>query len=248
MGNAAAFPHPREGAAKQPAHIAIIMDGNGRWAQQRGIPRKLGHRQGAEALRGLLEHCRNLPFITHLTVYAFSSENWKRSDDEVNDLMELLAQYLTRESKTLHKQGVRLRFIGDRSKLSQEIQESLLNVEQLTQANTSFTLVIALSYGSRQELARAMQKLAHRMEQGTMKAASIDETAISQALDTAGIPDPDLLIRTGGDQRLSNFLLWQSAYTELYFTEVLWPDFTPDHLRQAIECFSHRERRFGART
>lgn len=246
MGSAA-FTPPREGAAMQPAHIAIIMDGNGRWAQQRGIPRKLGHRQGAEALRHLLEHCRNLPFITHLTVYAFSSENWKRSDDEVNDLMELLAQYLTRESKSLHKQGVRLRFIGDRSKLSQDIQASLQNVEQLTKANKAFTLVIALSYGSRQEIARALQTLARNVEQGTLKPESIDETSIGQTLDTAGLPDPDLLIRTGGEQRLSNFLLWQSAYTELYFTEVLWPDFTPDHLRQAIECFSQRERRFGAR-
>lgn len=236
-----------EGVAKQPSHIAIIMDGNGRWAQQRGIPRKLGHKQGAEALRTLLEHCQDLPFISHLTVYAFSSENWKRSDDEVNDLMELLAHYLTRESKTLHKQGVRLRFIGDRQRLAQNIQASLRDVESLTQNNRRFTLVIALSYGSRQEIARAIQAVGKRIENGEISPSSIDESTITDSLDTAGIPDPDLLIRTGGDQRLSNFLLWQSAYTELYFTEVLWPDFTPDHLRQAVECFGQRERRFGAR-
>jgi undecaprenyl diphosphate synthase len=230
-----------------PAHIAIIMDGNGRWAKQRGIPRKIGHKQGAETLRQLLEHCRELPFLTHLTVYAFSAENWKRSDDEINDLMELLAHYLARESKTLHKQGVRIRFIGDRGALSTSIQTSLSDVEKLTENNTIFTLVIALSYGSRQEISRAAHAIASRVAKGEISVQDINETLVAQTLDTDGIPDPDLLIRTGGDQRLSNFLLWQSAYAELYFTEVLWPDFTPDHLRQAIECFSQRERRFGAR-
>ena len=238
---------PAEGAAKQPTHIAIIMDGNGRWAQQRGIPRKLGHKQGAESLRRLLEHCRELPFLSHLTVYAFSSENWKRSDDEVNDLMELLAQYLTRESKTLHKNGVRIRFIGDRTRLSDTIRQNLSDVETLTAANTVFTLVIALSYGSRQEISRAVQAIVARVKDGTLEPSQISESTLTDTLDTFGIPDPDLLVRTGGDQRLSNFLLWQSAYTELYFTEVLWPDFTPDHLRQAIESFGQRERRFGAR-
>lgn len=247
MQPAPAITNPADGTPKQPAHVAVIMDGNGRWAQQRGIPRKLGHRQGAEALRKLLEHCRTLPFLTHLTVYAFSSENWKRSDDEVNDLMELLAHYLTRESRTLHAQGVRMRFIGDRSKLSDDIRASLNAVETLTENNTTFTLVIALSYGSRQEMVRALQRIASTIETDKRPVGTISEEDINNALDTAGIPDPDLLIRTGGDQRLSNFLLWQSAYTELYFTEVLWPDFTPDHLRQAIECFGQRERRFGAR-
>lgn len=247
MQSAPAMTKPADGNPKQPSHIAIIMDGNGRWAQQRGIPRKLGHRQGAEALRKLLEHCRNLPFLTHLTVYAFSSENWKRSDDEVNDLMELLAHYLTRESRTLHEQGVCMRFIGDRSKLSEDIQQSLSKVEALTAQNTVFTLVIALSYGSRQEILRAMQHIAKKVEAGALPTSAITEKLITETLDTADIPDPDLLVRTGGDQRLSNFLLWQAAYTELYFTEVLWPDFTPDHLRQAIECFGQRERRFGAR-
>lgn len=242
-----AEPSQAESAAKQPSHVAIIMDGNGRWAQQRGLPRKLGHKQGAEALRKLLEHCQDLPFISHLTVYAFSSENWKRSDDEVSDLMELLAHYLTRESKTLHKQGVRLRFIGDRQRLAHNIQTALTDVETLTSKNDRFTLVIALSYGSRQEIVRAIQSIAKHIKDGSVSPSSIDESTITAALDTADIPDPDLLIRTGGDQRLSNFLLWQSAYTELYFTEVLWPDFTPDHLRQAIECFGQRERRFGAR-
>jgi undecaprenyl diphosphate synthase len=237
----------KNSALTLPAHIAIIMDGNGRWASQRGIPRKIGHKQGAETLRQLLEHCRELPFLTHLTVYAFSAENWKRSDDEIKDLMELLAHYLTRESKTLHKQGVRIRFIGDRSALSESIQASLSDVEKLTENNTVFTLVIALSYGSRQEVSRTVATISRRVSEGEIALQDINETLIAQTLDTAGIPDPDLLIRTGGDQRLSNFLLWQSAYTELYFTEVLWPDFTPDHLRQAVECFSQRERRFGAR-
>lgn len=247
MGAVSARSTPAEGDTPQPAHIAVIMDGNGRWAKQRGIPRKLGHRQGAEALRRLLEHCRELPFLTHLTVYAFSSENWKRSDTEVSDLMELLAHYLTRESKTLHEQGVCIRFIGDRTRLSDDIRNSLRNVETLTQHNQVFTLVIALSYGSRQEIVRAVRTLAKQIENRSLKAEDISESTICEVLDTTDIPDPDLLIRTGGDQRLSNFLLWQSAYTELYFTEVLWPDFTPDHLRQAIECFGQRERRFGAR-
>ncbi len=238
-----AYANPIEAPAKQPAHIAIIMDGNGRWAQQRGIPRKLGHRQGAEALRKILEHCQELPFLSHLTVYAFSSENWKRSDTEVNDLMELLAHYLTKEAKKLHEKGVKIRFIGDRTRLADDIHKSLEDVESLTKNNNVFTLVIALSYGSRQEIVRAMKRLAEL----EIAPTEITEESVSRVLDTNGIPDPDLLIRTGGDQRLSNFLLWQSAYTELYFTEALWPDFTPDHLRHAIESFSQRERRFGAR-
>ncbi len=239
---------PAESAAKQPSHIAIIMDGNGRWAQQRSLPRKIGHKQGAEALRSILEYCQNLEYLKHLTVYAFSSENWKRPNDEVSDLMDLLAHYLTRESKTLHKQGVRMRFIGDRSRLSKDIAHAVGEVEELTENNDVFTLVIALSYGSRQELVRAMQEIASRVASGSLEVGNINEQSIAKSLDTSDLPDPDLLIRTGGDQRLSNFLLWQSAYTELYFTEVLWPDFTPDHLRQAIECFGMRERRFGARS
>ncbi len=230
-----------------PSHIAIIMDGNGRWANQRHLPRKIGHRQGAEALRTILTYCRELPFLTHLTVYAFSSENWNRPEDEVTDLMQLLTHYLSKESKTLHENGVRIRFIGDRSRLQDEIRAKLQDVETLTATNHKFTLVIALSYGSRQEIRRAMAKLAKEIVAGTLSPEEISEDAIASALDTYDIPDPDLLIRTGGDQRLSNFLLWQSAYTEFYFSDALWPDFTPDHLNEAIQCFGQRERRFGTR-
>lgn len=232
---------------KYPAHIAVIMDGNGRWASNRNLPRKLGHKQGAEALRTLLESCRDLPFLTHLTIYAFSAENWKRPNDEVSDLMALLKHYIKKESVTLHSNGIRLRFIGDKSRLSPDLQTELSEVETLTAKNTGFTLVIALSYGARQEIKRAIVKLASRIAYDQLDADTIDEKIISDALDTEGLPDPDLLIRTGGDQRLSNFLLWQSAYTELYFCDRLWPDFTPQDFRLAIDAYCQRERRFGAR-
>lgn len=233
--------------AAQPAHIAIIMDGNGRWAKERGIGRVRGHRQGAEALRTLLEACEERPFIKFVTLYAFSTENWQRAPDEVSDLMNLLRYYVKREAKTMHKRGVRLRFIGHRASLAEDIQHDLAEVEQLTAGNTRLTLTIALSYGARQELAEAMRAIAAKVKQGALLPEQIDEAVLAQHLQTAALPDPDLLIRTGGDERLSNFLLWQAAYTELYFTETLWPDFDAAALDRAIACFSQRERRFGRR-
>ncbi len=230
-----------------PAHIAIIMDGNGRWAQERGVTRVLGHNQGAEALRVLLEACKTRPYIHCLTLYAFSMENWKRAPEEVNDLMNLLRHYVKREAKTMHKQGVRLRFIGERLTLAPDIQEDLLAVEKLTQNNTALTVTMALSYGARQEMVTAIRRIADKVAAGTLDHATIDADTVAAHLHTDGLPDPDLLIRTGGEKRLSNFLLWQSAYTELFFTPVLWPDFTPQHLDEAVHSYSMRERRFGRR-
>lgn len=233
--------------AARPAHIAIIMDGNGRWAKERGISRVRGHSQGAEALRGLLEACQARPFIHYITLYAFSTENWQRSPDEVSDLMNLLRHYVKREAKTMHKQGVRLQFIGQRASLAADIQRDLESVEALTRDNRALTLTIALSYGARQELTDAMRAMAEKIQHGALRADQIDSALVATHLQTAALPDPDLLIRTGGDERLSNFLLWQMAYTELYFSEVLWPDFTAEELDRAIACYGQRERRFGSR-
>ena len=244
--------HTAEQAAKPmtaalPQHIAIIMDGNGRWAKERGVSRVRGHSEGAEALRRLLDACKTRPFIKHLTLYAFSTENWNRAPDEVEDLMNLLRHYIKRESATLHENGVRMRFIGNRASLANDIQSDLTEVEALTAANTRLTVTIALSYGARQELICTMRRIAEKVATGEIKPAEITEATITSHLHTAGTPDPDLLIRTGGEERLSNFLLWQSAYTELYFSELLWPDFAAEHLDRAIESFGQRERRFGAR-
>lgn len=247
MSTAAQAASPTPQTAALPAHIAIIMDGNGRWAKARGMSRVRGHNQGAEALKRVLEACEARPHITHLTLYAFSTENWKRSPDEVADLMNLLRHYVKREAKAMHKRGVRLQFIGQREALAADIRDDLAAVEALTQANSKLTLTIALSYGARQEIAHAMRAIAEKVAAGTLPPASIDEATISAHLHTHHMPDPDLLIRTGGEERLSNFLLWQSAYTELYFTDVLWPDFGSDELDAAIHTFSQRERRFGAR-
>jgi undecaprenyl diphosphate synthase len=232
----------QQASGSTPAHIAIIMDGNSRWAKANGKPVREGHRQGSQALKRLVENCRGQG-IDYLTVYAFSSENWNRPEAEVSDLMELLRYYLRHEVKTLHKNGARIRFIGDRAALSDDIQSELTRAEELTQNNQEITLVIALSYGSRQELTRAMQAIARV----GIAPEAITQEVIAQHLDTAGIPDPDLLIRTGGEQRISNYLLWQSAYAELYFTDTLWPDFTIEHLREAMDEFALRERRFGGR-
>lgn len=234
-------------APRLPQHIAIIMDGNGRWAKERGVSRLRGHNQGAEALRSLIEECRNKPFIRYLTCYAFSTENWKRSPGEVADLMDILRHYVKRESHDLHESGVRMCFIGIRESLSEDIQKELAEVEAMTAHNTQLTVTIALSYGARQEMVYAMRTIANKVERGLLKAADIDEGTIVDHLHTRDIPDPDLLIRTGGDERLSNFLLWQSAYTELYFSKVLWPDFNIKHLDEAIEVFTQRERRYGQR-
>lgn len=229
-----------------PAHVAIIMDGNNRWARAKGTARKLGHKQGAEALKKLVESCASTS-MQYLTVYAFSSENWQRSPDEVDDLMSLMRFYLRNEVKHLHKNNIRVAFIGDRTRLSKDIQDELERSEKLTEQNTQLTLIVALSYGSREEIVRSAQRLAGQVANGELKPEEIDEEKLFNGLDTHHWPDPDLLIRTGGDKRLSNFLLWQAAYSELYFCDTLWPDFSYEHMEKAVEDFSTRERRFGAR-
>ncbi len=225
-------------------HIAIIMDGNGRWAAARGLPRTMGHKAGIEAVRITLKAARDLP-ISHLTLYSFSSENWRRPMTEIQELMRLLRFYLSSEMNTLHKEGVRICVIGDRDTLPSDIVEMIGKAETLTRNNTALTLTLALSYGGRQEIVAAARSLAAKVGLGQMKASEIDEKAFQESLFTQGLPDPDLVIRTSGEQRLSNFLLWQSAYAEFVFLDVLWPDFTGEHLSQAIDEFRHRERRFG---
>ena len=220
------------------------MDGNGRWARARGLPRTAGHKKGAESLRTVMNACRDAG-VKHLTIYAFSSENWRRPQEEISDLMQLLRHYLEKELPELHANNIRLRFIGDLSTLADDVRAKVHEALELTRGNTAFHFTIALSYGSRQELVRAVRSLAAQVQAGTMDAGNITEAHIEAALDTAGLPEPDLLIRTGGEQRLSNFLLWQSAYTEFYFTPTLWPDFGTEHFMEALQDFAGRQRRFG---
>jgi undecaprenyl diphosphate synthase len=228
-----------------PRHIAIIMDGNGRWAQARGLPRVAGHRQGAEAVRRTVRAAGELG-IPYLTLFGFSSENWKRPLEEIDDLMGLLRHYLRGEIAELHKNNVRLRIIGDLTRLSPDIVTLIANAEALTRDNTGVNLTIALSYGGRAEIVAAVRALAAKSAARALAPEAIDEALISRHLFTADIPDPDLLIRTSGEQRISNFLLWQCAYSELVFTKTLWPDFGPADLEQAIADFGGRERRYGA--
>jgi undecaprenyl diphosphate synthase len=226
-------------------HIAIIMDGNGRWALARKMSRPRGHKKGAEAVKQVIEGCIKLG-IPYLTLYAFSSENWKRPKNEVQDLMQLLRYYLDHELANFHKNGVQLKVIGDRQRLDKDILKRIDDAESLTGKNTKLHLNIALSYGSRQEIIRAAVKLAEDIRHGYINPDEVDEHKFAEHLYTHDMPDPDLLIRTGGEQRMSNFLLWQSAYTELYFTDLLWPDFSQDSLKEAVEEFHRRQRRFGA--
>ena len=230
-----------------PVHVAIIMDGNGRWANARGLPRAVGHAQGAEAVRRTVRAASELG-IRYLTLYGFSLENWKRPAKEIADLMGLLRLYLRKEIGELHREGVRIRFIGDRSMLAQDIIALIDMSEEKTRANTKLDLVIALSYGSRQEITAAVRELARRVAAGELTPDSIDEETLQGRLYTADMPDPDLIVRTSGEQRISNFLLWQSAYAEFVFTDVLWPDFSREKLEDSIEEFSRRERRYGATT
>jgi undecaprenyl diphosphate synthase len=229
----------------KPAHVAIIMDGNGRWARARGLPRVAGHRRGAESVRRAIMAAAELG-IRYLTLFGFSSENWKRPTAEVDDLMGLLRHYLRGEIADLHKNGVRLRVIGDRTKLAPDIVTLIDNAEAMTRDNRGLTLIVALSYGSRAELAAAARAIAQSVRDGRLSVDAIDEALVERFLTTAGIPDPDLLIRTSGEKRLSNFLLWQSAYTELVFMDTLWPDFTRQDFEEAIREFQRRERRYGA--
>ncbi len=228
-----------------PAHVAIIMDGNGRWAKSRGLPRIAGHRRGAESVRRAITAAAELG-ISYLTLFGFSSENWKRPSDEINDLMGLLRHYLRGEIAELHQQGVRLKIIGDRARLAPDIVTLIDNAEHLTGNNTRLTLIVALSYGGRDDIVQASRRLAEDVAADRIKPSEIDEARLSSSLFTAGIPDPDLLIRTSGEQRISNFLLWQSAYTELVFTDTLWPDFGRADLEKAISDYHGRERRYGA--
>ena len=229
-----------------PRHVAIIMDGNGRWAERRGLPRVAGHRAGAEAVKRALQAAADHG-VEVLTLYAFSSENWRRSDDEISDLTALMRFYLERELNRLMKEGVKLRLIGDYSAFGPEMAEKLERAVEKTQGNSRLTLVVALNYGSRAEIAAAARTLAEKSASGEMDAGAIDEAAISAELDTKGLPELDLLIRTSGEVRLSNFLLWQAAYAELLFLDTLWPDFDEQAFVQALEHFAGRQRRFGGR-
>lgn len=233
--------------AHLPRHVAIIMDGNGRWAAGKGLPRVEGHRQGMKAVRRTVKAATRRG-IDHLTLFAFSSENWRRPRDEVDALMGLLRIYLNREIKKLHKEGVRIRFIGDRSALAGDIRRHLQEAEKLTQSNTRLILNIALNYGGRQDILQAARTLARACADGRITADDIDEEALSRHLFTRDMPDPDLLIRTSGEQRISNFLLWQCAYAEFVFTDTLWPDFDNTDFDDAVGAFMQRERRYGART
>ncbi|MDB5407531.1 MAG: isoprenyl transferase [Rhodospirillales bacterium] len=228
-----------------PVHVAIIMDGNGRWAASRGLPRIAGHRRGAEAVRRTVQAASEIG-ISYLTLFGFSSENWKRPLLEIDDLMGLLRHYLRGEIADLHRNGVRLRVIGQRDRLAPDIVTLIRNGETLTQDNTGLTLTLALSYGGRSEIALAAREVARRAAAGELDPETIDEACVAGHLMTADIPDPDLLIRTSGEQRISNFLLWQTAYAEFIFTETLWPDFAKSDLEQAVRDFHGRDRRFGA--
>ncbi len=227
-----------------PRHLAIIMDGNGRWAEKRRLPRILGHRRGVETVQEVVKECRSLG-LRYLTLYAFSSENWRRPEEEVSALMGLLSRYLQSELQTMLARGIRLKVIGETGRLPGEVRQVLEDTIVRTADNTEMVLTLALSYGARNELLRAVRRLAEAARNGLMDPASIDDKVLAGALDTAEMPDPDLLIRTSGEMRISNFLLWQLAYTELYFTEVLWPDFGCRELHQAFREFGRRQRRFG---
>ncbi len=229
-----------------PRHIAIIMDGNGRWARARMLPRVAGHRRGADAVRRSVEACIDLG-VGYLTLYAFSSENWKRPTEEVDDLMGLLRHYLKQELRDLHKNGVRVRFIGVRDRLAADIIDLIQEAEALTRDNRNLTLVIAINYGGQAEIAAAARAIAEAVAAGALAPEAIDETVFARHLDTHDMPDPDLIIRTSGEKRLSNFLLWQAAYSEFIFTDVYWPDFDKATLAAAIEEYHCRERRYGAR-
>lgn len=228
-----------------PEHIGIIMDGNGRWAKKRALPRKYGHREGAKAFRKIVEYCDKIG-LHYLTVYAFSTENWKRPKDEVDSIMQLLEQYI--DEAFDHKNesdGVRTKFIGDMSALSPVLQEKIKRIEALGEGKSGLLVNVALNYGGRHELVHSMRALAEMVREQKIAPEKIDEAMVSDHLYTAGQPDPDLIIRPSGEERLSNFLIWQAAYSEFVFMDVLWPDFKPEHLEEAIRIFNQRHRRFG---
>jgi undecaprenyl diphosphate synthase len=230
--------------AVEPQHVAIIMDGNGRWARSRGLPRPAGHRASVKVVRRVVEECARRK-IRYLTLFAFSSENWLRPPDEVGMLMKLFLDSLVREIANLHENGVQVRFIGDRDAVGSELARSMADAESLTAANPGLGLSVAVAYGGRWDIAQACRSLAADAAAGALAPADITETLVASRLALRGLPDPDLLIRTGGERRVSNFLLWNLAYAELYFTDVLWPEFSSAELEAALEFFARRERRFG---
>ena len=231
---------------KIPRHIAVILDGNGRWAKAKGLPRKMGHVQGAKTIEEVCELMWNHG-VEYFTVYAFSTENWKRSEEEVSALMTILREYMVKSIQRANANNMRVRIIGEKSRLAKDIQESIAALEQATAENTGLKFTIAINYGSRDEITRAVRRIASRAADGEISAEGITEDMISAEMDTAGYPDPDLLIRTSGEQRISNFLLWQCAYSEFYFTDVLWPDFGEKDLVAALEAYAGRDRRYGGR-
>ena len=234
-----------EAGMKIPEHVAIILDGNGRWAKRRGMPRNYGHVQGAKTVEIICEEAYKMG-IQYLTVYAFSTENWNRPQDEVDALMKLLRNYMKTCLKTAEKNNMCVRVIGDKTGLDEDIRQRIGELEEATKNNTGLHFQIALNYGGRDEIVRAAKKLAARVEEGTLKKEDITEQLFSDTLDTGGLPEPDLLIRTCNEMRLSNFLLWQLAYTEFYITDTAWPDFSKEELEKAIEAYNKRERRYGA--
>jgi undecaprenyl diphosphate synthase len=227
-----------------PNHVAIILDGNGRWAKKRGLPRTAGHVQGAKVVEDMCEIVWNKG-IHYFTVYAFSTENWNRPDDEVKALMKLLRNYMDGAKKRANKNNMCVRVIGDKTRLEQDLQDSIADLEQATAGNTGLHFQIAINYGGRDEIRRAAKRLAEDALSGVLKPEDVDEKALDDRLDTAGLPDPDLLIRTCGEQRISNFLLWQVAYTEFYYCDAPWPDFNEEELDKAIEAYNKRDRKYG---
>lgn len=232
------------GEKKIPQHVAIILDGNGRWAKKRFLPRNMGHVQGARAVEQICEDAHDLG-IKYLTVYAFSTENWKRPDDEVSALMKLLKKYLKDCLERSSKNNMRVRVIGDISRLTKDLQDQIVELEEKSSENTGLNFTVALNYGGRDEMIRAMKKMMQDIQDGKKSVDDISEDVFANYLDTKGIPDPDLMIRTSGEQRISNYLLWQMAYSEFYFTDVLWPDFNKKELQKAIDYYAGRDRRFG---
>jgi undecaprenyl diphosphate synthase len=237
-------PAPASSLGAPPGHIAVIMDGNGRWARQRHLPRIAGHRAGVEAVRGLVKACVRKG-VKVLTLFAFSSENWRRPETEVSLLMDLLLNSLRREARRLHKNDIRLKFIGDRSAFHGLLAASMAEAEALTADNGGLTLVVAVNYGGRWDVVQAMQRVVQLVAEGRLEPSAVDAAALESQLSLRGVPEPDLFIRTGGEQRISNFLLWHLAYTELYFTDTLWPDFDDQAFEQALASFARRQRRFG---
>ena len=227
-----------------PNHVAIILDGNGRWAKKRMMPRQYGHAKGAQVVEQICEDAWNMG-IQYLTVYAFSTENWNRPDSEVKILMDIFSKYMVDKLQKVGQKNMKIRFIGELSRLDKAMIEKIENLEESTKDNTGLNFTVALNYGSRDEMVRAMRKMAAEIKEGKLEPEDITEEKYNTYLDTAELPDPDLLIRTSGEQRLSNYLLWQLAYTEFYFTDVMWPDFNKEELAKAVEWYANRDRRYG---